>query len=98
MLVEVDKVCVHCKAKKVTRPRSLCRSCYFITAVRRLYPAQPALNSWEASPVGKKAPLEAASQPTSALPGSEEKIAVLMARATAGVDLWHPRDAGMRKE
>lgn len=32
------------------------------------------------------------SEPTQAAPGSAEKMAVLMARIAAGVDLWHPLD------
>lgn len=30
--------------------------------------------------------------PTDAIPGSEEKILVLMARYDIGADLWHPED------
>jgi len=33
------------------------------------------------------------SGPTTALPGSEEKIRVLAQRARLGVPLWHPLDA-----
>lgn len=31
-------------------------------------------------------------EPTSALPGSREKVMVMADRAEAGVDLWHPGD------
>jgi hypothetical protein len=36
--------------------------------------------------------------PTTALPGSPEKVAVLEARAALGVSLWHPGDAPMDAE
>lgn len=32
-------------------------------------------------------------EPTTALPGSEEKVAILAERARLGLSLWHPRDA-----
>jgi hypothetical protein len=34
-------------------------------------------------------------QPTSALPGSPEKVAILQERARLGFALWHPLDAPM---
>jgi hypothetical protein len=37
-------------------------------------------------------------QPTDALPGSPEKVAVLEERARLGVSLWHPLDAPMNSE
>jgi hypothetical protein len=39
-----------------------------------------------------------AAQPTSAAPGSEEKVAVLAERARLGLSLWHPHDAPMDYE
>ena len=34
-----------------------------------------------------------AAEPTTALPGSPEKVAVLAERARLGLSLWHPADA-----
>jgi hypothetical protein len=34
-------------------------------------------------------------EPTSALPGTREKVEVLTDRARRGQVLWHPQDAGM---
>jgi hypothetical protein len=34
-----------------------------------------------------------AAQPTTALPGTPEKVAVLEERARLGLSLWHPLDA-----
>jgi hypothetical protein len=36
---------------------------------------------------------EQAAQPTTALPGTAEKVAVLEERARLGLSLWHPLDA-----
>jgi hypothetical protein len=36
--------------------------------------------------------------PTDALPGTPEKVAVLMERARLGVSLWHPDDTPMDVE
>jgi hypothetical protein len=36
--------------------------------------------------------------PTEAAPGSEDKIRVLMERASRGQSLWHPDDAPMDRE
>jgi hypothetical protein len=32
-------------------------------------------------------------RPTSALPGTDEKLAILIERASQGQELWHPLDA-----
>jgi len=37
-------------------------------------------------------------QPTGALPGSPEKVAILEERARLGLSLWHPLDAPMDVE
>jgi hypothetical protein len=37
-------------------------------------------------------------EPTSALPGSAEKVAILEQRARLGLTLWHPLDAPMDAE
>jgi hypothetical protein len=39
-----------------------------------------------------------AAQPTTALPGSPEKVAILEQRARLGLALWHPQDAPMDVE
>jgi hypothetical protein len=39
-----------------------------------------------------------AARPTSAVPGTEEKVAVLAERARLGLSLWHPHDAPMDRE
>jgi hypothetical protein len=37
-------------------------------------------------------------EPTTAAPGSPEKVAILQERARRGVALWHPSDAAMDAE
>jgi hypothetical protein len=39
-----------------------------------------------------------AAEPTTALPGSAEKVEVLAERARLGLSLWHPHDAPMDRE
>lgn len=83
--------CVHCKRKSGTwRARGLCQRCYKYH--RHLYPRtkkrKPSDDGY-----GHSAPTKPASKPTSALPGSLEKIEVMRSRAAAGEELYHPLDA-----
>lgn len=81
--------CVHCGNPRATRPRKLCFTCYESRGIRDLY--QPA-NSF----VGKDgdffgpAPL---AEPSSAHPGTDDKIAVMAWRAAQGLAIFHPLDA-----
>ena len=77
------EVCRHCGKGRITRPRKLCRNCYHTPGVRELYGGR-----WRVKP---------ATQPTDALPGSLKKILVLMRRAAAREELWHPDDAPFDK-
>jgi hypothetical protein len=40
---------------------------------------------------------EVAAQPTTALPGTAEKVKVLEERARLGLSLWHPLDATLER-
>lgn len=82
--------CRHCENAVVCRPLGLCWTCYHTPAVRGLY-----------SPLSKFARrgsgllgggCKQPDSPTSAPPGSREKMAVLEARAELGESLWHPKD------
>lgn len=80
--------CRRC-GKPATRPRGLCWSCYHSPA-RDAFPSTSKFaRRGVADRVGDP-PLPA--EPTGALPGSEEKLRVLEARAAARVRLWHPQD------
>lgn len=85
-------MCRHCGARKVARPRGLCWPCYYLPAVRDRYPASTSKfnnRGWGQGMWTRPLPAE----PTTAKPGTPEKFAVLMERAMAEVQLWHPDDA-----
>jgi hypothetical protein len=80
--------CRHCGRASVGRPRGLCWTCYYTPEVRNRYPIVSkrgiGLFNHRSEPPAK---------PTRALPGSQEKVAVLEQRARLGQGLWHPQDA-----
>ncbi len=83
--------CRHCHKVNATRPRGLCWTCYYTPGVREHYPpTSPFARRGVDDFCGRSAP---PSQPTRALPGTPEKIAVLEQRARLGQALWHPLDA-----
>jgi hypothetical protein len=86
-------LCRHCKRVESNRPRGLCWSCYYRPGVRELYPSTSKFARRGVSDFNGRASL--AAQPTTAVPGSPEKVAVLEERARLGLALWHPLDAPM---
>jgi len=88
--------CRHCHRKKANRPRGLCWPCYYRPGVRDLYPASG--SRYARRGVGtdnRRLPLP--TTPTATVPGSPERVAVLAARAAAGVSLFHPDDTTARE-
>ena len=84
-------LCRHCKKVRSNRPRGLCWSCYYSPGVREQYPST---SKFARRGVGDfNGSTAVAARPTEALPGSEDKVAVLAERARLGLSLWHPRDA-----
>ena len=83
-------LCRHCQKVKSNRPRGLCWSCYYTPAVCDLYPSTSKFALRGVSDFCGKARLP---EPTTALPGTPEKVAVLEERARLGLSLWHPLDA-----
>ncbi len=83
------RTCIHCGIFTKSRPRDLCWRCYYDPDIRDLY-APRQTNSRYADYNRKPGP---AKEPTSALPGTQEKELVLTARAEAFQELWHPADA-----
>jgi hypothetical protein len=89
-------ICRHCGKAKCNRPRGLCWSCYYAPGVRDHYPSTSKFarrgvgcaNNWPLDPP----------EPTTALPGTPEKVAVLEERARRQQSLWHPQDAIMDPE
>ena len=47
---------------------------------------------WDFDPESQEVSNDEQYQPTSSLPGSEEKLAILSERINAGLPLWHPED------
>jgi hypothetical protein len=84
-------ICKHCHQSKVNRPRGLCWSCYYTPGVKEQYPST---SKYARRGVGNfcgSAPLPP--EPTTAPPGTPEKMAVLELRAKLKLALWHPLDA-----
>ena len=88
------KLCRHCEKAPVNRPRGLCWSCYYTAGVRELYPSTSKFaRRGVANFCGKALPCE----PTGALPGSVEKVAILEQRAKMRQELFHPQDATLER-
>jgi hypothetical protein len=90
--------CRHCKrpvreAKAVRR--GLCWGCRQSPDIRALHP--PPWTIFAGRPVTGFSSQAALGEPTEAMPGTPEKVAVLEARAAAGLSLWHPED-GLKKK
>jgi hypothetical protein len=80
--------CRNCNDMVANRPRGLCWSCYYTPGVRERFTP---LSKHGCRGTGHSGSLPPDS-PTGALPGSQEKIAILQRRAAAGMQLWHPAD------
>lgn len=84
-------ICKHCSKAKVNRPRGLCWGCYYTPGVKDLYPSTSKYARRGVGNGNGNAPLP---EPTTAVPGTPEKMAVLELRAKLRQALWHPLDAG----
>jgi hypothetical protein len=89
-------LCRHCQRVRSNRPRGLCWSCYYTPGVRDLYPSTSKFARRGVSDFN--GPIALADEPTTALPGTPDKVAILEQRARLGVSLWHPLDAPMDVE
>jgi hypothetical protein len=83
--------CRHCGHIPASRPRGLCWNCYYTPEVRDQYTST--------SKFGRRGVIDSYGRfhlppvPTRALPGTAEKVAVLIDRAMKHQCLWHPHDA-----
>src|SRR5437660_3587141 len=84
-------LCRHCHRSSVNRPRGLCWSCYYTPGVRERFPSTSKFARRGVDDFNGNAVLAPA--PTTALPGTPEKVAVLEERARLRQALWHPLDA-----
>ncbi len=85
-------LCRRCKEKQCNRPRGLCWTCYYTPGVKDEYEITTVKGIYGS--MGHKSTKHRAApcEPTGALPGTPEKIAVLEQRAALGQELWHPLD------
>jgi hypothetical protein len=83
--------CRHCGHTPASRPRGLCWNCYYTPGIRDQYTTT--------SRYGRRGVEDSygrfhlPSTPTQAMPGTPEKIAVMIVRAMMRESLWHPLDA-----
>lgn len=89
--MKVQGICRNCSKCKVNRPRGLCWSCYYTPGVKDLFPSTSKFARRGVGNFTGNAPLPDA--PTTAAPGSPEKLAVLEHRAKMKQALFHPFDA-----
>src|SRR5579871_4313054 len=89
-------LCRHCQRVQSNRPRGLCWSCYYTPGVRDLYPSTSKFARRGVG--GGNAKVAQPPEPTQAVPGSAEKVAILEERARLRLSLWHPADAPMDRE
>jgi hypothetical protein len=85
------QICRHCQKSKVNRPRGLCWSCYYTPGVKEMYPSTSKFARRGVGNFSGAAPLPP--HPTATLPGTPEKLAILMERARLKQSLFHPDDA-----
>ena len=83
-------MCRHCQKVRSNRPRGLCWSCYYTAGVRELYPSTSKFAHRGVGNFCGTAPLP--DHATDAVPGSEEKIMILIERAEKCQSLFHPDD------
>src|SRR5215472_13964871 len=88
-------LCRHCQRVQSNRPRGLCWSCYYTPGVRDKYPSTSKFARRGINDFNGRAPLP---EPTTALPGTAEKVEILAQRARLRQALWHPRDASLDTE
>jgi hypothetical protein len=84
--------CLNCKIRKGSRGRGICDRCYEDREIRDLY-----VTSKEPTAPDFYGKTKLPDEPTTYLPGSEEKIKVLKERATQKVSLFHPDDTTLEK-
>jgi hypothetical protein len=84
-------MCRHCQVVRSSRPRGLCWACYRSRRIRNQYPSTSKFAHRGLANNGFEA--EQLPAPTSAEPGTPEKIEVLASRLAGGQHLWNDDDA-----
>jgi len=86
------RICRHCRRRSVNRPRGLCGGCYYRDGVRDLYPpADERFSSSLPHAAKYRNPNRPASRPTTALPGTPEKVQEMRRRVRYGQAIDPPR-------
>lgn len=80
-------LCQHCDRRPISRSRNLCWSCFYSPGVKERYPPLPRTCRGPGNG-RRRLPCE----PTDAIPGTPEKIRVLMERVARGEELFHEHD------
>lgn len=84
-------LCIHCVRMVQNRPRGLCWGCYYTPGVKELYPST---SKYARRGIGNfSGPAPLAAVPTTAAPGTPEKLLVMEGRAKKLQMLCHPADA-----
>lgn len=91
-------ICVYCNRRKANRPRQLCWKCYNTPGARESSPLVLCKGARRPPTADYYGPSKLPADSTPAIPGSEEKIAVLEQRALRGESLWHPDDGPAEDE
>ncbi len=84
-------LCRHCGKVRVSRPRGLCWVCYYTPGVRDHYPITSKFARRGVQDFNGRVSLPP--EPTTAMPGTPEKVRILEQRARNHQALWHPHDA-----
>lgn len=90
---KVDRpgLCLACQLRPPERARGLCQNCYYTPEIRDQHPLIP--NAYRRHEVEIEPSGTLPESPTTAAPGTEEKLLVLAERASRGEYLFHPDDA-----
>lgn len=83
-------LCRYCGEAPVNRPRGLCWGCFYRPGVRQLFPT---LSKFGRRGVADFYGRGSFGEPTDALPGTPEKVEVMVERARLGQQIFHPDDA-----
>lgn len=84
--------CRHCQRERKSIKRGLCWKCWYTPGVRELYPST-SKHAKRGVGVGGANSYAMPASPTSALPGTPEKVEELCKRALMGTAIFHPEDA-----
>ena len=89
-MAKENGICCHCYIDKSGGGRGICNRCYKDIGIRQKYAPHASYKTGHGLKMGT---VTDEWQPTEYLPGTPEKVNVLVYRASRGWPLWHPNDA-----